>query len=278
MSETLRDGDFELVTLRNGSRAVRQLSTGEIMHPSVGPWREANLLYVEQPKLAARLSSTGEPLIVYDVGLGAATNAVAAIGCARELGAARKRALHVVSFERDAAPLRLALADPGGFPFLAPFAEAARELLESGRWEGEGVVWTLRFGDVREELAREESLAELVYYDPFSPEVNGELWTRQSFARLRPKCRDGALLLTYSASTRTRVSLLLGGFATGVGAPVGTKKETTIASTALAALEQPLDERWLQRWRRSTARSPHGEELTPELERAIEELPQFRGA
>lgn len=276
MTDVLRDGDFELVTLRNGTRAVRQLSTGEIMHPSVGPWHEANLLYVEQARLAERLSAPGEPLVVFDVGLGAATNAVAAIAHALELGSGRKRPLHVVSFERDAAPLRLALADPEGFPFLAPYAEPARALLETGRWEGEGVVWTLHFGDFLEALARASTMAELIYYDPFSPESNGELWTRSAFAQLREHCRDDALLMTYSASTRTRASLLLGGFHVGVGAAVGTKRETTVAGGPRTPLDAPLDDRWLQRWRRSTARAPHGEELTAELERAIETHPQFR--
>ena len=32
---SLRDGDFELVTLRNGQRAVKSLTHGEVMHPSV---------------------------------------------------------------------------------------------------------------------------------------------------------------------------------------------------------------------------------------------------
>lgn len=45
-SENPRDGDFELVTLRNGSRAVRHLGHGEVMHPSVGPWQEALRIYV----------------------------------------------------------------------------------------------------------------------------------------------------------------------------------------------------------------------------------------
>jgi hypothetical protein len=39
--ENPRDGDFELVTLRNGARAVRHLGHGEVMHPSIGPWQEA---------------------------------------------------------------------------------------------------------------------------------------------------------------------------------------------------------------------------------------------
>ncbi len=70
-----RDGDFELVTLRNGTRAVRHLGHGEVMHPSVGPWQEARALYVEQSRLGEKLQVEGPPLHVWDVGLGAGTNA-----------------------------------------------------------------------------------------------------------------------------------------------------------------------------------------------------------
>ena len=124
MVHPTRDGDFELVTLRGGDRAVRDVRSGEVMHPSVGPWGEANALYVEQSRLADRLQQPGPPLCLFDVGLGAATNLAAALTCARDLGDRRRRELHVVSFERDLAPLRRRLgqrriaavgaADPAG--------------------------------------------------------------------------------------------------------------------------------------------------------------------
>ena len=117
-----RDGDFELVTLRNGARAVRHVGHGEVMHPSVGPWQEARALYVEQARLAEKLAVEGPPLHVWDVGLGAGTNAVAALTCAHGLGARQRRELKITSFEIDLAPLRLALADAQGFPFLQPCA------------------------------------------------------------------------------------------------------------------------------------------------------------
>src|SRR3954469_15662298 len=136
-----RDGDFELVTLRNGTRAVRHRGHGEVMHPSVGPWLEACALYVEQSRLAERLQAAGPPLRVWDVGLGAGTNAVAALTCARELGARQRRELRIVSFEIDLAPLRLALADADGFPFLQPFADAAATLLKGEPWHDERCHW-----------------------------------------------------------------------------------------------------------------------------------------
>ncbi len=270
-----RDGDFELVTLRNGARAVRSLSLGEVMHPSVGPWREAQLLYVEQLGLEPALREAGAALCVYDVGLGAATNAVAALHCARSLGAQRARALTVLSFERDLAPLRLALADPAGFPFLVPFASAAAELMERGRYEEPGLSWRLYEGDALARLAEPAELADLVYFDPFSPASNPDFWTVQSFAAVRGRCAPGALLATYSAATPTRVSMLLGGFFVGAGAAVGTKQETTVAAVDRARLQRPLDGRWLERWRRSSARAPHGVELTAALEREVLQHPQF---
>jgi hypothetical protein len=71
------------------------------------------------------------------------------------------------------------------------------------------------------------------------------------------------------------VSLLLAGFFVGKGASTGTKGETTVAATKLEYLESPLGERWLERWRRSSARGPHGGELTAELEHTVSAHRQF---
>ena len=276
-----RDGDFELVTLRNGHRAVRHVGHGEVMHPAVGPWLEAQRLYVEQGGLAERLGREDPtPLVLLDVGLGAATNAVAALTCAVGLGALRKRPLHVVSFEVDLAPLRLALADPGGFPFLVPFRDACERLMGEGRWEGEGLRWELLLGDARGHLAHAAlPPAELVFFDPFSPASNPEMWTPGTLARVRERCRQDpearALLTTYSAATPTRVSLLLAGFYVGAGLSTGTKGETTVAAVHRAALEAPLGARWLERWERSSSRAPHGELLTPALETRLRQHPQW---
>jgi hypothetical protein len=281
MSQEPRDGDFELVTLRNGSRAVRHTGHGEVMHPSVGPWLEAQRLYVEQGQLAERLQAPGapEPLVLLDVGLGAATNAVAALTCAAGLPA-RRRALEVYSFEVDLAPLRLALADPAGFPFLVPFREAAEGLMRDGAWEGEGLSWRLLLGDARGHLAPGRlPPAELVFFDPFSPASNPEMWTPATLAQVHACCRSEpaarALLTTYSAATPTRVSLLLAGFYVGAGLSTGTKGETTVAGLHPSALQAPLGARWLERWERSSARAPHGEPLTPALEAQLRTHPQW---
>ncbi len=273
----VRQGVFELVTTRSGYRAVRHTGHGEVMHP-VGPWEEANRLYVDQLEVARRLTAGGdEPLRILDVGLGAGTNAVAALTCAQRLGTQRRREVELVSLEVDVTPMELALGDVQGFPFLEPWAVAARELLSSGRWEAPGFTWRLQQGDAGRLVDELDGDFEVVFFDPFSPEANPSLWTVEFLSRLKSRLpRDGGVLATYSAATPTRVSLLLAGFYVGHGLSTGTKGETTVASNARGLIKEPLGERWLSRWQRSSARGPHGGELTGELEQQVRAHPQFR--
>jgi tRNA U34 5-methylaminomethyl-2-thiouridine-forming methyltransferase MnmC len=273
-----RDGDFELVTLRNGARAVRHLGHGEVMHPSVGPWQEAVALYAEQSRLAEKLQQEGPPLCIWDVGLGAGTNAVAALTTASSLGSAQRRRLSIVSFEIDLSPLRLALGDAQGFPFLRPFARAAEALATAGRFQDEPWDWELRLGDATALWREAARPPDLIYFDPFSPVSNPGLWTPEAFARLHERAREataGCSLFTYSAATPTRVSLLLGGFFVGTGCPTGMKAETTVAATRLELLDRPLERRWLERWERSSSKAPHGQPLTAEVESAVRGHAQF---
>lgn len=246
----MRRGDFELVTLRNGARAVRHLGHGEVMHPSVGPWLEANRLYVEQPRLAERLRASSRPLVVWDVGLGAATNAAAVIACAKATQAA---AVELHSFERDLAPLELARADTEGFSHLVPLRDELNALAsEARRAQSAHLDWRLHLGDAMSSYDA-AATPDLILYDPFSPEANPALWTAEAFAALRAVSTRDAIAITYSASTRVRAAMLLGGFYVGQGWSIGTKSETTVAATRRELLELPLGDRWLDRVGRSTA-------------------------
>lgn len=272
-------GEFELVTLKSGNRAVRHTGHGEVMHP-VGPWEEANRLYVEQVSLEALLKRPSEePLRILDVGLGAAANAIAAFTCAQNMGKSRGRGLEIISLEHDLTALRLAVNDPEGFPFLVPFKTACEAVLEHHVWESLDFTWRVLVGDARETLEECEGVFDLIYFDPFSPESNPDLWTVDFARRIRAKARySGASLITYSAATPTRVMFLLAGFYVGHGASTGTRVETTLATTRLELLPQPLGERWLKRWQRSSARGAHDMPFSPELERLVLAQPQFVGA
>jgi queuine tRNA-ribosyltransferase len=249
---------FEIVATSSGAPSMRDAEAAEVMHPVIGAAVESERLYVAQSRLAARLLEPGSaPLVLFDVGLGAAGNALAAIRAARAAPPGR-RPLALVSFERELGALSLACSDDGArrLGWSAEETAAARALLRGGRHEEPGLTWQLRLGEALDRLDAEPLRADMVYWDPFSPKVNGGLWTAGAFARLAARCAPGATLFTYSAATATRAALLLAGFAVGHGDASGPKEETTAAALPPALPSRPLDARWLARLTRSSTPFP----------------------
>lgn len=235
----------ELVQIKSGAFAIRSVDAGEVMHPGVGPQREAQELYVDQSRLIARLREPGrESLVLFDVGLGAASNALAARTAAQTARGAR---LQIVSFEHDldalyvASQHKLAMGIEGGN------AAAIDALLATGQHRSDHVDWQLRHGDLLQQLAVETLRADLVFWDPFSPKANPTLWTIAAFSAMRQLAGPRCTLYTYSGSTRTRLALLLAGWCVGIGAAIGDKEETTAAAITLTDLERPLDRAWLHK-------------------------------
>ena len=285
-----RLGDYELHASIQGFCSIRQISSGEIMHSVNGPSDEANRLYIEQSALPARLvdypDNTGE-LIIWDVGLGAATNAMATLHCFERCHAennnAKLRPLRLISFEKDLDPLILAAKYSAHFPHLhhgAPY-----KILSQGSWRhaSEQLHWEVMKGDFRDFLET-AALPDLIFYDPFSFKADTAMWTREIFTRIFSHCLDKPTeLYTYSASTAVRAALLSAGFFVAQGIGTGPKSETTIAfnrgeSAAQHPLRPPLlDETWLARWRRSAVKHPAGLTTQEQSEfcRLIEGQPQF---
>jgi queuine tRNA-ribosyltransferase len=293
-----RLGDYEVITSPQGFSSIGQISSGEVMHSVSAPSEEANRLYVEQSSLATRLldhsqsgaSSPGaapHELVIWDVGLGAASNAMAAIFCFERqiaLPGTLVRPLRMVSFECDLDPLRLAARDPGRFPHLRH--GAPHQLLKTGVWTHvSGLLeWVLLEGDFLKHL-EVAPRPDLIFYDPFSYKTDSALWTAAVFARIIAHCgAKPAELYTYSSSTAVRVALLTAGFYVAAGVGTGPKTDTTVAFTTAAGAEKHLaaslllGAAWLARWHRSGSKFPVGVvgESATALETRIRNHPQFR--
>lgn len=266
----------EVVVTRSGARAMRDRATGELMHPVVGPLVEAERLYVTPSRLASRFGEPrADPLVLLDVGLGAGSNAIAAWQLSEALPATARR-LELVSFDRELSALELALhrSHAAAFGLEGGAGAAARRLLAEGRHESVRGVWRLCLGDLPGSFAQvREGAADIVFWDPFSPRANPELWTLAAFTALVPFCRQGATLHTYSAATATRSALLLAGFSVGSGPVTGAGKRTTEAALGVGHLARPLERSFLGRLTRSSAPFPP-DAPADALER-IAALPQF---
>jgi queuine tRNA-ribosyltransferase len=269
----------EVVRIRSGAWAMLDRVSGEVMHPIDGPCVEAERLYVAASGLEQRLcEAEPSPLVVLDVGLGAGSNAAAALRACLALPGGRRR-LRLVSIDRSRAALELAL-DPehaGAFGWSGVALEAARRLVQAGSYEGPGIEWRLCEDDalaVLPALASEPGFsADVVFWDPFSPASNPELWTLAAFRALFSVCRAGASVHTYSGATQVRSALLLAGFRVGVGQQIADGKFATVAALDPTRLEQALDRRWLERLARSTA--PFPPDAPADALDRVRALPQF---
>jgi len=260
-------GNYEIHTAWEGFASIRHVRSGEVMHSRTPPMEEARRLYIEQSRLAERLAEPGQgPLVVWDVGLGAAANAMAAIGVYESAAASagdgsRPRDLEIVSFENDLDSLRLAFANNDQFRYLRHSAPAG--ILKTGSWRSRqhpGLGWTLVVGDFPETLSAAPFPPDVIFYDLFSGKTNPSAWTAQTFRRLFAVCRGRPVgLYTYTCSTAARSAMLLAGFHVARGINAGDKVETTLALTPEAVRPEHLllGDDWLGRWRRSTAPLPH---------------------
>ena len=276
----LRLGDYEIHRAWEGFSSVRQISSGEIMHSRTDPMREARELYVEQSRLAERLRS--ESLILWDVALGAAANAMAAIESYEK--SSSRQPLRIISFENDLDSLRLALANPQHFPYLR--VDAANAIVADGEWRHRNLRWSLVLGDFLERM-NQAPPPDLIFYDMFSTKTSAELWTVGTFRKLFEVCAGRAAeLFTYTCSTANRAALLAAGFFVARGRNAGDKAETTIALTP-AELRSPrkqkrdlLSRDWLAKWERSAAKFPG--DIAPNERSAFEKIirghQQFRNS
>jgi tRNA U34 5-methylaminomethyl-2-thiouridine-forming methyltransferase MnmC len=279
---------YKLVRVAGGAHSLYSDDYQETFHPVVGPVAEAEALYVRQIRLFELLNHHAGDFIVWDVGLGAAANAIAVLSAAGQVPCS----IRMLSFDQTTDPLDFALSHTEELSYLKGWEPVLRRLIAEGKVDDKQgpchFEWVLHVADFPTLLTRPETALfpkpHAILFDAFSPARNPAMWTLDLFRNLfrildpvRP-----CTLPTYSRSTMMRATLLLAGFFVGVGHATGEKEETTIASNSLQLIEEPLDRSWLRRARRSTSAEPLAEPVyrqarlsTDSFER-LQQHPQFR--
>ncbi|MDD5260216.1 MAG: MnmC family methyltransferase [Methylacidiphilales bacterium] len=271
--QRLWEAEFQLKQLASGEWTLQPVAEGEVFHPVIGARQEAEQLYLRPFDFSARCrSAVNEPLVVWDVGLGAAGNAFHAVECwCRE----PERDLHLHSFDLNDHALRFALharwQHPEAFEWLAPTQPALEGLDWPGILRNQGLVRQIRGRSLKwqwhlcdfpswigQGKARQHPLPELVFYDAYSPAKCPAMWALEHWRNLRALFdkEQPCEIAFHSRSTALRVTLLLAGFYVGRGVSIGEKDETTVAATRLDLLKRPLAKDWLGRVRRSSSARP----------------------
>ncbi len=268
-------GVYEAVLQEGGFHSIRHKVSNEIMHSVNDPLHEAHSVYVNQSKLHHLIDEPNEdPIAIWDVGLGAGTNAMAAILEYEKLYSQKthNRILKIISFEKDLDSFRLTASNASLFPHMRHGAPS--HLLKNGRWHSTAapIEWTLVEGDFAEKMGDAIS-PDFIYYDPFSQNTESPMWRYDLFKKIYNHCtKDKVSLFTYSGSTMVRAALLAAGFFVGRGAGSGPRTDTTAAFSSVkngTGSIELLDTQWLQRFQRSS--SKFSDHSSPEEKLLIEE-------
>jgi tRNA U34 5-methylaminomethyl-2-thiouridine-forming methyltransferase MnmC len=285
---------YSIRYLSHGEVTIYAQREGETFHCGLGPAVESKLLYVDQLELEKKWekSTELEPLVIWDVGLGAAANATAVLSSWRESSEGH---LHLISFDQTLEPLQCALDEhkrnSDHFLYLKDWQceqLMQNKLVKLGDTT-KSLTWELRMGDFVRTLseAAQQKFAlpkpQAVLYDSYSPARNYDMWTLSHWKNLRTLCSDAnTTIVSYSRATGVRVTMMLAGFFIGRGFATGEKEETTLASTRLESLREPFDHKFLERVKKSDRSQPftfeeyRGEAISPEWLEKLSAHPQFR--
>ena len=230
----------------DGSRTLMRESSeseGNGYHSGCGALSETLHVYLRNSGIADRLAA-GEQANVLEIGLGSGMGLLATVDHAIQHDAP----LRYVAFENDWVPADIIeQLDPQSWvtpsdlhqQFLS-FRRRAEEVPrddETYHWDvtanQHAVILTQDFlgADNDNLLPSKSDRFHAVYFDPFAPAINPELWRRPVFSRLRSLLAKDGKLVTYCVSRAVRDEMTACGFHTDrVPGPPGGKREVLIAT------------------------------------------------
>src|SRR2546427_1195665 len=115
----VQSGGYKLVKLASGVHSVHSLTHRETFHPVIGPVAEAEALYVRQLRLLERVRQHRGEFVIWDIGLGAAANALTVLRATQEIPCA----IHLLSFDNTLEPLEFALQHIEALGYLSGYEE-----------------------------------------------------------------------------------------------------------------------------------------------------------
>ena len=144
---TTPTSNYKLVRLASGDHSIHSLAHGETFHPVIGPVAEAEALYVNQLRLRERLKNHIGEFVIWDVGLGAAANALTVLRATREFACP----IRLVSFDNTIEPLTFAFQNAAALGYFGGYESQTEAILNQHSIQftdgAREVDWRLHLGD-----------------------------------------------------------------------------------------------------------------------------------
>ncbi|MEX0721782.1 MAG: tRNA (5-methylaminomethyl-2-thiouridine)(34)-methyltransferase MnmD [Balneolaceae bacterium] len=229
-------------TTADGSSTIFNAEINQYYHNPNGAVTESLHVFFETSGLLNYLKSA-KSLTILEVGFGTGLNFLLLLGICIK----RNLNIPIRFFSIEASPLdtetahQLNFADHLENPSLKELLPEFFSGLKSGinlikPLDGLDAELHLFVGDF-EAFDSKNLKADFIFHDPFSPEVNEELWTAEVFQKLAGFSRPSVVVTTYSAASKARGAMASAGWFVARAPGALGKREMTIASLEEAKLE-----------------------------------------
>lgn len=248
-------GSTELHLCKDGSHTLFSESFQQYYHNPNGAIAESRHNFFDVPGWLDALEPD-RPAHLFETGFGTGLNLLLLLERMNSLGRTAPIVYHAV----EASPISVQKACKLNYPTRLSLPNASEILACIFRSATPGLLQktispllTLRL-HVGPFLTcpQPESPIDVHLFDPFSPEVNPDLWQPEVFQRLASWSAPDALLATYGAASSARAAMVMGGWSVARAPGALGKREMTLASMDPNRLsnwkrlnESRLRERWL---------------------------------
>ena len=221
----------------DGSRTLIRTDTNDAYHSGSGALTETRHVYLSNSGVEDRLRKL-QKTAVLEIGLGTGMGMLVTVDAAWQSSAE----LHYVSFENQWLPADVLrqlqphnwVAENNLVDRYLNYRETLPERVQPGSytWQaGEKQSITIHHTDVRAARFDQETRFDAVYFDPFAPHSEVDLWQHDLLSKLHTTLVSGGRLVTYCVSRPVRELLANVGFAVQrVAGPSGGKREVLIAT------------------------------------------------
>ena len=233
MNSNPRKKQPEVVETRDGSHTLYSPRFDQHYHNPNGAVAESRHVFFDTSGLTSRLSTATEVRIL-EVGFGTGLNLLLLLDEYLASGSSARISYHSI----EAWPVPAAVADSFNYREYIRHPELADRLPEifNALTPGPNYFQPLSGVDLQvfyglfEEYKPGSFRADFIFHDAFSPEVNEELWTGDTFQKLKNGSAADAVLTTYCAASRARGAMAWAGWHVARAQGALGKREMTMAS------------------------------------------------
>lgn len=230
-----------VVITRDRTKTVYNFDYGEAYHSTkAGAFTESLEKFVK-PSGVENLLKENKTVRVLDVGFGLGYNVATLINFVKSIS--KSPSVEIISIEKDEEFIKniKSITYPEvlkeEYNIITSLKEHHTEIggkkVRCFRGQTENISITVMMLEGRTALkllSEDNKKFDIVFYDPFSPKVNTEMWTVDMFRLISKIIQDRGIFLTYSNAIPVKVGLLESGFKIGYVKPVGRRTPSLIAT------------------------------------------------